>query len=130
MTAWMSSNFGQIPPLTPELSALERLKNICLVSSLLIGSSSVLQRTRITIKSWMSLKFDQIQQWTAELAALDQLKRSFTYLRTIQNMLMTFLLSVERSLIFGLLVVVVCVCFFFFFFFFFHFNSMLDKIPI
>ena len=25
--AWMSSNFGQIPPLTPELSALARLKN-------------------------------------------------------------------------------------------------------
>ena len=25
--AWMSSNFNQMPPLTPELSALERLKN-------------------------------------------------------------------------------------------------------
>ena len=27
MKAWMSSNIGQIPPLTPELSALGRLKN-------------------------------------------------------------------------------------------------------
>ena len=27
MKAWMSSNFGQIPPPTPELSALPRLKN-------------------------------------------------------------------------------------------------------
>ena len=25
--AWMSSNFGRIPPLTSELAALERLKN-------------------------------------------------------------------------------------------------------
>ena len=29
MKAWMSSNFGQIPPPTPELSALVRLKNGC-----------------------------------------------------------------------------------------------------
>ena len=28
--AWMRSNFGQIPPLTTELPALERLKNQCL----------------------------------------------------------------------------------------------------
>ena len=27
MKAWMSSNFGQIPTPTPELSALARLKN-------------------------------------------------------------------------------------------------------
>ena len=43
--------------------------------------------------------------WTAELAALDQLKKSVTYLRTIQNILMTCWLSGERSLPFGLLVV-------------------------
>ena len=30
MKAWMSSNFGQIPTPTPELSALARLKNCCL----------------------------------------------------------------------------------------------------
>ena len=27
--AWMSLNFGQIPPLTTELSAFERLKDLC-----------------------------------------------------------------------------------------------------
>ena len=48
-----------------------------LVPLFLIGSSSFLHVTRIT----MSL--------TVELAALDQLKKSFTYLRTIQNIFMT-----------------------------------------
>ena len=33
MKAWMSSNFGQIPPPTPELCALARLKNCCEHSS-------------------------------------------------------------------------------------------------
>ena len=33
MKAWMSSNFGQIPPPTPELSALACLKNCCEHSS-------------------------------------------------------------------------------------------------
>ena len=58
-----------------------------LAPSFLIGSSSFLQVTRTTITAWMSLKLGQIQRWTAELAALDQLKKSFTYLRTIQNTL-------------------------------------------
>ena len=31
MKAWMSSNFGQIPAPTPELSALARLKNCCIM---------------------------------------------------------------------------------------------------
>ena len=75
-----------------------------LASSFFIGFSSFLQVTRKTIKTQMSLKFSQIQPWTAELAALDQLKKSFTYLRTIQNILMTCWLSGERSLPFGLLV--------------------------
>ena len=29
--AWMSLNFGKIPPQTTELAALERLKNQCLM---------------------------------------------------------------------------------------------------
>ena len=33
MKAWLSSNFGQIPPPTPELSALAHLKNCCEHSS-------------------------------------------------------------------------------------------------
>ena len=66
MKAWMSSNFGQIPPPTPELFALERLKKLMynvvntLAPSFLIGSFSFLQVTRTTIKSWMSSKFGQI----------------------------------------------------------------------
>ena len=31
MKAWMSSNFDEIPPPTPELSALERLKNVSIM---------------------------------------------------------------------------------------------------
>ena len=34
MKAWMSSNFGHIPPLTPELSAIERLKKYNVVNTL------------------------------------------------------------------------------------------------
>ena len=52
----------------------------------------------------MSSTFGQIQPWTAELAALDLLKKSFTYLRTIQNILMTCWLSGDRSLPIRLLV--------------------------
>ena len=74
-----------------------------LAPSFLIGSSSFLQVTRTTVKSSISSKFDQIHPCTAELAALDRLKKSFTYLRTIQNILMmTSWLPGERSLPFGL----------------------------
>ena len=54
----------------------------------------------------MSSKFDQIRPRSVELAALERLKKSFTYmyLRTIQNISMTFWLAGERSLPFGLLV--------------------------
>ena len=82
MKAWMSSNFGQIPPPTPELSALTRLKKLMfnIVNTLaplfLIGSSSFLQVRRTTIKSWTSSKFDQIGSWTAELAVLERLEKS------------------------------------------------------
>ena len=57
----------------------------------------------ITIWSQIRSKLDQIQPWNAELASLDQFTKSFTYLRTIQNILMTSWLSGERSLSFGLL---------------------------
>ena len=90
----MSSNVGQILPPTPELSALESKKLMYYVvntpaPSFLIGCSSILHITRTTIKSEMSLKFGQIRPWTAELAALECLKKSFTYLRTMQNIFMT-----------------------------------------
>ena len=76
-----------------------------LAPSFLIGSSSFLQVTRTTLKSWISSKFGKIQPCTAEFYALDRLKKSFTYLRSIQNILMmTCSLPGERSLPFGLLV--------------------------
>ena len=77
----LSSNFGQIPPLTPELSALEHLKNlmynVVTTPALLffILSSSVLQVMRKTIKAWMSSNFSQIRLQTAKLAALERLKK-------------------------------------------------------
>ena len=78
MKAWMSSNFGQIPTPTPELSALAHLKNCCDHSSafILIKSSSFLQVTRTTITSRTTLKFGQIGPRTAELAALEHLEKS------------------------------------------------------
>ena len=88
--AWMSSNFDQIRPLTRELPALECLNAVnTLAPSFLIGSSSFLQVIRTTTKSLMSSKIGQIQPWTAELAALDHVTKSFSYLRTIQNILIT-----------------------------------------
>ena len=41
-----------------------------LAPSFFIGSSSILQVTRTTIKSRMGLKFGEIRPWTVELAAL------------------------------------------------------------
>ena len=82
MKAWMSLNFGQIPPPTPELSALARLKKLLynvvntLAPSFLIRSSSFLQVTRTTKKSWTSSKFGRIGQRTAELVALERLEKS------------------------------------------------------
>ena len=65
--AWMSLNFVNVPSLTTELAALERLKKIMnsLVTTLaplfLIGSSSFLQVTRTTINLglvWNSASLD------------------------------------------------------------------------
>ena len=47
-----------------------------LAPSFLIGSSSLLQVTRTTIKSRMSSNFGQIGSGTPKLAAHDRLKRS------------------------------------------------------
>ena len=41
-----------------------------------IGSSSLLQVTRTTIKTRTNTKFYQIRPWTAELAALESLEKS------------------------------------------------------
>ena len=82
MKAWMSSNFGQIPTPTPELSALyaseKLLYNVVstLAPSFLIRSFSYLQVTRTSITSRTSSKFGQIGPRTAELAALERLEKS------------------------------------------------------
>ena len=82
MKAWMSSNFGQIPPQNTRVicpcTSEKFLYNVVntLAPLFLIGSSSFLQVRSTTIKSWTSLKFDQIGQWTAELAALERLEKS------------------------------------------------------
>ena len=81
-----SLKFGPIQPWTAELAALERLKifsqtyngeNLVstLVPSFLIGSSSILQGTRTTIKARMRLNFGGISPLTAEFAALELLKK-------------------------------------------------------
>ena len=73
----MSSNFGQIQPLTSELSALERLNyEFNLLASFLIESSLFLQLLRTAIKSRMTLKFGQIRPLTAELPDLERLEKS------------------------------------------------------
>ena len=80
-------NFGQIWPLTVELAALECLKNKYFVApSTLIGSSSFLKETRITITSWMGSNWSQIRPWTAELAALECLKNLFLLLWPLQHL--------------------------------------------
>ena len=82
MKAWMSLNFGQIPPPTPELSALARLKKLLynvvntLAPLVLIGTSSYWQVTRTSITSRTSSKFGQIGPRTAELAALERLEKN------------------------------------------------------
>ena len=57
-----------------------------LASSILIGSSSFLKETRITITSWMSSNLSQIRPWTAELAALKCLKKQCFVLWTLQHL--------------------------------------------
>ena len=73
----------QIPPPTPELSALGHLKidvyNVVntLAPSLLIGSFFLLlQVMRTTIISRTSSKFGKIRPRTAELAALERREKS------------------------------------------------------
>ena len=69
-----------------------------LAPSILIGSSSFLEATRIIITSWMSLNLSQIRPRTAELAALECLKNQF-----LVSSYCTCLLSGERPLPLGYL---------------------------
>ena len=57
-----------------------------LAPSILIGSSSFMEETRITITSWMISNLSQIRPWTAELAALECLKNQFLVLWPLQHL--------------------------------------------
>ena len=74
----MSSIFVEIPSLTTELAALERLEKSCNHSSafILIGPSSFLQVTSTTIKFLMASKFCQIRPPAVDLAALERHEKS------------------------------------------------------
>ena len=72
--SWMSSNSGQIQPVTLELLALEVLKKnvvYTIVSLILVGSLPNLQVTRTGIKSQMSLISSQVQLFASELLILE-----------------------------------------------------------
>ena len=83
-----SSILGQIGPFTLKLLALERQKifpkpyngeNIgrMIATSLLIGSSSILQVTSTAIKSWMSSNSGLVRLSTSELLALERQKSPY-----------------------------------------------------
>ena len=77
----MHKSLDQIPPSTPELSALARLKKLMynfvntLAPTFSIRSSSFFQVTRTTLKSGQSLNLRQIGQRAVELAALDRIEK-------------------------------------------------------
>ena len=81
INVWMSSYFGQFSLRTPELSALERLKNLCIMLIPLF-CAFIFDRIFVLLagkedshyRAWMSSNFCQIHSWTAELAALESLK--------------------------------------------------------
>ena len=80
----LTSDWGFACPLVFEKSIF------CIVAtlapSILIGSSSFLKETRITITSWMKSNMSQIRPWTAELAALECLKNQFLVLWPLQHL--------------------------------------------
>ena len=75
---YMSLNFGQIPPLTTELAALERLKNRChhVISVDIDPIFFKLAVTRTCLILWMSSNFGQIGPPTTELAGLVHLRNT------------------------------------------------------
>ena len=73
----MSLNFGQIPPLTTELAALERLKNRCHhVISFDIDPIFFKLAGNKDMHNIMSSNFGQIGPPTTELAALERLRNT------------------------------------------------------
>ena len=86
MKAWMSLNFGQIPPPTPELSALACLKNCC-------------EHSRAYIFDWIFFIFagnkDNQQVWT-EFEFWPQIGPRDPELRPLINVRNWFSLNILR----------------------------------
>ena len=78
INAYMGLNFGQIPPLTTELAALERLKNRCHhVISVDIGPIFFKLAGNKDMHNIMNeFDFGQIGPPTTELAALERLRNT------------------------------------------------------
>ena len=75
--AYMSLNYGQIPPLTTELAALERLKNRCHhVISVDIDPIFFKLAGNEDMHNIMNENFGQIGPPTSELAALERLRNT------------------------------------------------------
>ena len=78
--AYMSLDFGQVPPLTTELAALEHLKNRCHhvisvdIDPIFFKLAGLVTRTCIILG--MSSNFGQIGPPTTELAALERLRHT------------------------------------------------------
>ena len=80
MKAWMSSNFNQIPPPTPVLSALARLKNCCEHSSayIFVGIFFISSGNEDNQQVWTDrTNFGQIGQIDAELQPLINVRNLF-----------------------------------------------------
>ena len=76
--AYMSLNFGQIPPLTTELAALERLKNRChhVISVDIDPIFLKLAGNKDMHNIMNEFEFGQIGPPTTELAALERLRNT------------------------------------------------------
>ena len=79
MKAWTSSNFNLIPPPTPELSALARLKNCCEHSSAYIFDRIffIFSGNEDNHQVWTEIKFGQIRSRDAELQPLINVRNLF-----------------------------------------------------
>ena len=78
---WMSLNFVKISSPTPELVALERLRNLWIVLwplqyLIFYQIVLILEGKRTAIKCWMGSKFGKIRPGTEQLAAPERLKKS------------------------------------------------------
>ena len=62
-----------------------------LAPSILIGSSSYLEATKIAITSWMSLNFSQIRPLIIELSALDCVKNQKSIFSVVATLAPSFL---------------------------------------